>query len=375
MNKTKIKIGVLTGGGDCSGINAAVKWIVKTALDPQLEEERGMSYTVMGIRDGWKGLAFTDNALQVINANIIPLNEGIVRTWDRYGGTNLGTSRFNPYNSQRDASGVVLNNIKSQGLDVLIAIGDVDTLSIAAKVASEGVKVIGIPKTIDNDVVGTEYCLGFETALEVITDIVDKLRTTAGSHRRIFIVETMGSSAGWLALEGGESCGAYIILIPEWDFSIERVCELIIQGRKAGSRYDIIVIAEGAKIVGGKRILRDDKVDMFGSESLGGVGEYLSSEINNALGLETRSIALGHVQRGGTPCAFDRRMGRYFGIAAVDLIVQNDFGQMVSYREDKFSSVPLKTIAGKIKFVNVETMYDTRRYNGIRTIFSGQNIR
>ncbi len=364
----RMRIGVLTGGGDCAGLNAAVKWVVKTALDTQMEKERDVRFEVLGIRDGWKGLAFYENTPRAINENTMVLDENIVRTWDRYGGTNLGTTRFNPFNPKKDTSKIVLNNIGNLGLDVLVAIGGDDTLSVAAKLNKAGVKVIGIPKTIDNDLTGTEYCLGFETALEVITDIVDKLRTTAGSHKRIFVVETMGRSAGWLALRGGESCGAYIILIPEYDFSLERVNELIIEGRKSGARYDIVVVAEGAKPVGGNTVLKDNKTDMFGHESLGGIGEFLSSEINKALGLESRSIALGHIQRGGAPCAQDRRMGRYYGIAAVNLILRQDFGKMVSYKNGTFTTVPIEDVIGKLNLVDVKTMYDSRRYNGSRNI-------
>ena len=294
----KSRIGVLTGGGDCAGLNAAIKWVVKTALDKRLEKERGVSYEVLGIREGWKGLSFNT---ETRHEYIEPLNEEIVRTWDRYGGTNLGTSRYNPYNPQINSSKLVINNIEKLGLDVLVAIGGDDTLGVATKLSQEGVNVIGIPKTIDGDLVGTDYSLGFETAVEIITDIVDKLRTTAGSHRRIFVVETMGRSAGWLALKGGESCGAYIILIPEYDFSLERVNELIMEGRQAGTRYDIILVAEGAKPTGSRAMVKDNKIDSFGHESLGGIGEYLSNEINLALGLESRSVFLGHIQRGGAP--------------------------------------------------------------------------
>jgi 6-phosphofructokinase len=201
-------------------------------------------------------------------------------------------------------------------------------------------------------------------------DIVDKLRTTAGSHRRIFVVETMGRSAGWLALKGGESSGAYIILIPEYDFSLDRVNELILEGRKRGTRYEIILVAEGAKPAGGRTIVKDNKIDGFGHESLGGVGEYLSNEINSALGLESRSVVLGHIQRGGAPCAFDRRMGRYYGIGAAHLVIRREFGKMVSYRQGRFTAVPLADVVGRLSLVDTTTMYDTIRYNGSRSILS-----
>src|ERR1035437_9208280 len=230
MKTKKMKIGVLTGGGDCAGLNSALKWVVKSATDGRLSTERGIQYEVIGIRDGWRGLVKADET------SITPLDQAMVRTWDRYGGTMLGTSRTNPYDPKNDQSKTVLQNIEKLGLDALVAIGGDDTLSVAQKLTKAGINVVGIPKTIDKDLPETDYCLGFETALNVITEEVDRLRTTAGSHQRIFVVETMGRDAGWLALEGGESSGAYIILIPEYDFSIDRVCDLVIEGRKSGTR-------------------------------------------------------------------------------------------------------------------------------------------
>jgi ATP-dependent phosphofructokinase / diphosphate-dependent phosphofructokinase len=209
----KIRVGILTGGGDCAGINPAIKWVVKTALDAQLPRARGSQYEVLGIRDGWKGLIEVDPGGPSTQEYLVPLNEAIVRTWDRYGGTNLGTSRTNPYNPKKDQSKLVLANIEKLGLDALIAIGGDDTLGVAHRLGKEGVNVVGIPKTIDKDLTETDYTLGFETAVNVITEDIDRLRTTAGSHKRVFIVETMGRQSGWLALEGGESSGAYIILI------------------------------------------------------------------------------------------------------------------------------------------------------------------
>ena len=361
-----IKIGILTGGGDCAGLNAAVKWVTKTALDRQSEKERDFQYEVVGIIDGWKGLSFTNT--KELEDNIIPLTENIVRTWDRFGGTYLGTSRFNPYNTKNNTSKTTLANIKHLGIDVLVAIGGDDTLSVAAKLHQDGVPVVGIPKTIDKDLAGTDYTLGFETSVEVITDIVDKLRTTAGSHSRIFVIETMGRSAGWLALKAGESSGAYIILIPEYDFDMNRVNELILQGRKGGARYDIVIVSEGAKVKGGNTISRDKKYDAFGHETLGGIGEYVASEITKGTNIETRCVVLSHIQRGGAPCAYDRRMGRYFGIAAVNLIDKKEWGQLVCSKEGKITSVPIVNVLGHLNLVDVPTMYDTLRYNGNRNI-------
>lgn len=367
---TKKRIGILTGGGDCAGLNPALKWVVKSALDERLVGERGAQYEVLGIRDGWKGLVYVEPTSPDIQGYIIPLNQEIVRTWDRYGGTMLGTSRTNPYNPKNDQSKTVMDNIEKLGLEAVIAIGGDDTLGVAGKLAREGVNVIGIPKTIDKDLPETDYTLGFETALNVITEEVDRLRTTAGSHKRIFVVETMGRHAGWLALEGGEASGAFIILIPEFDFSIEKVNELVLEGRRAGTRYEIIVVAEGAKPTGGTEFVKEKGVDGFGHKALGGIAEFLASEIYNATKLETRSVVLSHLQRGGAPCAYDRRMGRYFGIAAVDLVVREDFGKMVSYKNGRITAVPLEKVIGRPTSVNVETQYDTERYNGRRTVLN-----
>lgn len=362
----KIKIGILTGGGDCAGLNSAVKWVTKTALDRQSDKERDCEYEVLGIQDGWKGLSYTNT--KELEANIMPLTEEVVRTWDRFGGTYLGTSRFNPYNTKNNTSKTTLANIKHLGIDALVAIGGDDTLSVAAKLHKDGVAVVAIPKTIDKDLAGTDYTLGFETAVETITDIVDKLRTTAGSHSRVFVIETMGRSAGWLALKSGESSGAYIILIPEYDFDMNRVNELIMEGRKAGARYDIVFVSEGAKEKGGNIVSRDKKIDAFGHETLGGVGEYVAASISKATDIETRCVVLSHIQRGGTPCAYDRRMGRYFGIAAVNLIDKKDWGKLVCSVNGKITSTPIVNVLGHLSLVDVPTMYDTIRYNGSRNI-------
>jgi len=365
----KERIGILTGGGDCAGLNPAIKWVVKTAADKRLESERGVQYEVLGIRNGWSGLMFEAGADIEKDGYITVLDEQKVRTWDRYGGTMLGTSRTNPYNPGDDRSKLVMKNIKKLEIEALIAIGGDDTLGVACKLAQEGINVVGIPKTIDRDLVETDYTLGFETAVSVITEEVDRLRTTAGSHRRIFVVETMGRHSGWLALEGGESCGAYIILIPECDFSMERVNELLLEGRETGSRYEIVIAAEGAKPIGYQEFVRQEGVDGFGHKMLGGIGEYLASEIYKGTEVETRSVVLSHLQRGGAPCAYDRRMGRYFGIAAVDLIVTGDFGKMVCYRNGEVTACPMDRVIGRTSYVDIEKHYDMERYSGRRSIF------
>jgi len=366
----KSRIGVLTGGGDCAGLNPALKWVVKTAMDERLEEERGVRYEVLGIRDGWRGLVTIDPASSDTEGRIVPLNPEIVRTWDRYGGTFLGTSRLSPYDPKNDCSKTVIENIESLGLEAVIAIGGDGTLAIATRLAREGVNVIGIPKTIDKDLPETDYTLGFETALNVITEEVDRLRTTAGSHKRIFVVETMGRTAGWLALEGGEACGAYIILIPECEFSMDKVNELVTEGRRAGTRYEIIVVAEGAKQIGGTEVVKKEGEDSFGHKALGGISEVVAREIEKGTKLETRSVVLSHLQRGGAPCAYDRRMGRYFGIAAIDLVVRRNYGNLVCVRNGKISYCKLENIYGKLNLVDVATQYDPDRYNGRRTILN-----
>jgi 6-phosphofructokinase len=301
------------------------------------------------------------------------LNNDIVRTWDRYGGTMLGTSRLSPWDPKNDTSKKVIDNIKKLELEAVIVIGGDGTLSAATRFFQAGINIIGIPKTIDKDLPETDYTLGYETALNVIVEEVDRLRTTAGSHKRIFVVETMGREAGWLALEGGEACGAYIILIPEYEFSFARVNELLMEGKRAGTRYEIIIVAEGAKLIGGKEVVKNTTTDSFGRKSLGGIGEILAKEIEAGTGLETRSVELSHLQRGGAPCAYDRRMGRYFGIAAVDLIVNQRYGHMVCYKNGKIVCVPLAHIYNKLNLVDPKTQYDADRLNGRRTIlYSGK---
>ena len=366
----KCRIGVLTGGGDCAGLNPALKWVVKTAMDERLEWERGIRYDVMGIRDGWKGLVNVDPSTWDTAGHIVPLNPEIVRTWDRYGGTMLGTSRFSPYDPKNECSRLVIENIQRLGMDAVIAIGGDGTLAIATRLSKEGVNVIGIPKTIDKDLPETDYTLGYETALNVIVEEVDRLRTTAGSHKRMFVIETMGRTAGWLALEGGEACGAYLILIPEYDFSMDRVNELVLEGRRAGARYEIVLVAEGAKPIGGTEVVKKEGEDSFGHKALGGIGEFVAHEIEKGTKLETRGVVLSHLQRGGAPCAYDRRMGRYFGIAAIDLVVRGNYGRMVCVKNGKISACPLENIYGRLSLVDVATQYDADRYNGRRTILN-----
>jgi phosphofructokinase-like protein len=364
-----MKLAILTGGGDCPGLNGAIKWVTKSALDSKLAAKRSVSFEVIGIADGWKGLVDIDpDDPKSCDRYIKRLDEEIVRTWDRYGGTNLGTSRTNPFNPKNDRSEKLLDNIKKLGIDAIVALGGEDTLSVAYKLHKLGIKTVGVPKTIDNDLTGTDYSLGYDTALNVITEKIDQLRTTAGSHGRIFVVETMGRHAGWLALHGGECSGAYIILIPECPFDMERVCELLRERRGREINYSIIVVSEGAKLLGQQEFLLDGKVDDFGHTSLGGIASYMANEIEKKTGFESRSLILSHLQRGGTPTAHDRLMARWFGIAAVDTIINEDFGSMVGLVRGEITSIPMKELLNKLKLVDVERYYDTERYNGRRSI-------
>lgn len=366
----KMKIAVLTGGGDCPGLNGAIKWVTKSALDPRIAANRSVSFDVVGIADGWRGLVEVDPAdTKSCDRYIKYLDEEVVRTWDRHGGTNLGTSRTNPFNPKNDRSEKLLNNIKKLGIDAIVAIGGEDTLGVAYKLHQLGIKTVGIPKTIDGDLAGTEYSLGFDTAVNIIMEEIDRLRTTAGSHGRIFVVETMGRHAGWLALRGGECSGAYIILIPEYPFDMDKVCELLRERRGREINYSIIVVAEGAKPQGRQEFLKNNHIDDFGHVSVGGIAGYVAGEIEKKTGLESRHITLSHLQRGGTPSAHDRIMARWFGIAAVDMIVKEDFGRMVTLEKGEIGTAPLAGVINKLKLVDVGKYYDTDRYNGRRIIF------
>lgn len=368
MDTEKSRIGVLISGGDCAGLNTAVKWLTKTALDVRLWEKYRANFEVIGIKDGFRGLSSSDYPPKVLEEYTIALSEEIVDHWDSYGESLLGTSLFNPYNEKNSSDSMLLHNIDRLQLDCLVVIGGNISLNIANNLAKTGVKIVGIPKTIESNIPGTDYCLGFETALKVIADIVDKARTSAISHHWVFVLEVIGKTAGWLALRSGESCGAYIILIPEYDFSMEKVSELIIDGKRKGYRYNIVVASEGAKPIGSKPFVSNNKYDEAGRESSRGIGEYLSRTIYETTGLVSKSLVLGHVQQGGMPCTYDHRMARYYGIAAANLIFRKDFGKMVSYTNGCFTSVPLEEIAGGYNLVDTTTMYDTQKYNGTKTI-------
>jgi ATP-dependent phosphofructokinase / diphosphate-dependent phosphofructokinase len=362
------KIGVLTSGGDCAGLNPAIKSVVMAATDDRIQRDEGVKFEVLGIKDGWKGLLNAEASGLKFEQNIWPLDQETVMTWDRFGGTFLGTSRTNPFDPKNDRSKIAVDNAHKLGLDVLIAIGGDDTIGAAIKLSQLGVNVVGIPKTIDKDLPETDYSLGFETALNVIVEETDRLRTTASSHHRVFVVEIMGRTAGWLALEGGEAAGADMILIPECDFSLDRVNQLVLEKNRSGAKYQMIAASEGAKPMGGTEIFKGESVDSFGHKMLGGLGDWLAAEITKGTKLETRCVVLSHLQRGGIPCAYDRRMGRYFGIAAIGLILKENFGKMVCFRNGRIGSVPFEKVMGRLSLVDVKTQYDAERYNGRRTI-------
>ncbi|MBW1977241.1 MAG: ATP-dependent 6-phosphofructokinase [Deltaproteobacteria bacterium] len=359
----KTRVGVLSAGRDCPGINSAIHWLVNSALDKDLVPIRGTMFEIIGIVDGWKGLIeVKPDKKESVKRWTTRLDGNIVRTWDRYGGTRLGTSLVNPFDPKKDRSEKVVQNMKKLGLDALIVIGGFDNLGVAYKLFREGVKVVGIPKTIDKDLSETDYTLGFDSAVNIITHDIDRLRITAGSHSRIFVVETMGRRAGWLALAGGEASAAAIILIPEHDFVIDRVIELLKMRKKEGKRYSIVLVSEGAKPRGMEEVHERRGRDGFGNYYLGGIGGFLAEEIEKRANMEVRYVALRHLQRGGSPTAYDRRMGRKFGIAAIDMIVNEDFGRMASLSHGEITSVPLKKALEKLNLVNVEKFYDTKDY-------------
>lgn len=353
---TNIKrIGILTGGGDCPGLNPAIKAVVTKAFMSGITE-------VVGIKDGWRGLVEPEIS------GTIKLDPDVVRHIDRQGGTMLGTSRTNPFKFS-DGPEKLKKCWKDLQLDALIAIGGEDTLGVACRLFIEHqLPVIGIPKTIDGDLAGTEYTLGFESALQVITDSVDSLRSTAESHSRVFVVEIMGRHAGHLALRGGISAGANIILIPECPFKLERVCELLEDRASRNIRYSIVFVAEGAKLAGGKEILSAGEVDAFGHTRLGGISEWLALEIQKKTKIECRSLNLSHLQRGGRPVSFDRRIGFYFGVAAVEALLSGQFGVMAALKEGRVCLLSLKEAVGELRVVDLEQAYDKDFYRAKRAI-------
>ena len=333
-----MRIGVLTGGGDCPGLNAVIRAVVRKAIDAFGDD-------VVGFHDGWRGVL--EGSMRELT---IESTRGILPR----GGTILGSSRTNPY-KRPDGADRVREAIETAGLDGLIAIGGEDTLGVASRLHGEGVGVIGVPKTIDNDLGGTDVTFGFDTALHVATEAIDRLHTTAESHNRILIVEVMGRTAGWIALHSGLAGGADVILIPEQPFDIDEVCRLIHRRHERGRYFSIVVAAEGAVPREGTMALPGDgTVDEFGHPRLGGIGYALEKEIEARTGFETRATVLGHVQRGGSPTPFDRVLATRLGLAAIDAAHDHDWGKMVALRSSEIVRVALAEAVAEVRRVPVQ---------------------
>ena len=330
-----MRIGVLTGGGDCPGLNAVIRAVVRKGVGVH-------GFEFVGFRDGWKG------PLEGVTMELgIPQVRGILPR----GGTILGSSRTNPFTIDGGVERIT-DNLASSGVDALVAIGGEDTLGVATKLADLGVNVVGVPKTIDNDLSGTDFTFGFDTAVNIASEAIDRLHTTAESHHRALVVEVMGRHAGWIALHAGMSGGANVVLIPEVPFDIDEVCDLV--RKRFETQYSpIIVVAEGAvPREGGDMSLVSGELDAFGHVRLGGIGDRVAAEIEQRTGAEARAVVLGHVQRGGTPTAFDRWLATRFGLHAIDAVAEKDFGTMVALRGTDIVRVPLIEGTGELKLVS-----------------------
>ena len=320
-----MKVGVLTGGGDCAGINAVIRGVVKRAEHYQAE--------VVGIRRGWAGLMEPD---------MVPLAYDDVADLLFEGGTVLLTSRTNPFKKEGGPE-QVMKNVKGTGIDALIAIGGEDTQGVAHKLASLGLKAVGVPKTIDNDLSETDVTFGFDTAVNVAVDAIDRIRTTGTSHERVMVVEVMGRDAGWIATHAGIASGAHVILVPEEEFDIDEVCHAVLTRRKAGKNFTLIVAAEGARVkMKHGQVTTTQELDQFGHPKLGGIGHLLAGEIEKATHLETRDVVLGHILRGGPPLAFDRVLATRLGVAAMDLAARGGFDRMVALKGNAIVDVPIE---------------------------------
>jgi 6-phosphofructokinase 1 len=344
-----VRVGLLTGGGDCPGLNAVIRAVVRKG-------ERHYGDELVGFRNGWRGAMEGD--LMVLD---VERCRGILPR----GGTILGTSRTNPYKVDGGPH-QVLDTLRANRVDSLIAIGGDDTLGVAAKLYDEGVSILGVPKTIDNDLSATEFTFGFNTAVQIATDAIDRLHTTAESHDRVMVVEVMGRHAGWIATYAGIAGGAAEILIPEEEFDIEEVCERLRRRHEKGRFASLVVVAEGALPKGGIEVEKEARgTDAFGHVQLGGIGYTVAEEIGRRTGFETRVTILGHVQRGGTPTAFDRVLATRFGIAAIDALHDGAFGQMVALQAGEIVRVPLTDAVGTAKTV------DRDLYHRVAQAFSG----
>ncbi len=336
-----MRIGVLTGGGDCPGLNAVIRAIVRKG------HQLG-GHEFVGFRYGWAGV-LKDEAIDLT----LDSTRGILHR----GGTILGSSRTNPYKVDGGAD-AVRQTMQARSLDALIPIGGEDTLGVAGRLHADGVNVVGVPKTIDNDLAATDFTFGFQTAVQIATDAIDRLHTTAESHNRVIIVEVMGRHAGWIALYSGLAGGADVVLIPERPFDLEEVCEHIRRRHQAGRTFSIVVVAEGATPQDGDLISEHQETDAFGHVRLGGIAVTLEKEIEERTGYESRMTILGHVQRGGTPLAFDRVLGTRFGVAAMAAAAEGEFGQMVALRGTRIELVPLAEALAEPKLVD-PGLYET----------------
>jgi ATP-dependent phosphofructokinase / diphosphate-dependent phosphofructokinase len=339
-----MKVGVLTGGGDCPGLNAVIRAVVRKGTFHYGDK-------FVGFMEGWRG---------VMENKTMPLDLASVSGILPRGGTILRTSRTNPA-KKPDGLDTCIATLKKNGVDALIAIGGDDTLSVAMKLFEKGVKVVGVPKTIDNDLAGTEYTFGFDTAVNIATEAIDRVHTTAEAHNRVMVVEVMGRDAGWIAIHSGVAGGADVILIPERPFDIEAVAETLRQRHAHGRYFSIVVAAEGAKFAAnvesqGQRVTQAQGKDEFGHVRLGGIGNALAQEIEKRTGFETRAVVLGHIQRGGSPSAFDRVLATRYGLGAIDMVHRSEFGRMAAVRDNKIVSVPLAEAIATNRTVNQEMM-------------------
>jgi ATP-dependent phosphofructokinase / diphosphate-dependent phosphofructokinase len=341
-----VRVGLLTGGGDCPGLNAVIRAVVRKG-------ERHYGDELVGFRDGWKGVL--EDSTMVLD---VERCRGILPR----GGTILGTSRTNPYKIE-DGVKRALDTLRRERVDALVAIGGEDTLGVANKLGTEGIGVVGVPKTIDNDLSCTEVTFGFDTAVQIASDAIDRLHTTAESHDRVMVVEVMGRHAGWIATEAGIAGGAAEILIPEEEFDIERVCDDLKKRHAKGRFASIVVVAEGAEPKQGTMATQSNEVDQFGHVRLGGISNLVAEEIEKRTGFETRVTILGHVQRGGTPTAFDRILATRFGIAAIDAAHDGAFGQMVALQGGQIVRCPIADAVGELKTV------DPDLFHGVAEVF------
>jgi phosphofructokinase-like protein len=343
-----MRVGVLTGGGDCPGLNAVIRAVVRKG-----EQVYGDEF--VGFRDGWKG---------PLEKLTMPLDVERCRGILPRGGTILGSSRTNPYKVEGGV-GHVTANLADLGVEALVAIGGEDTLGVAHKLhGEEGVRVVGVPKTIDNDLSATEVTFGFNTAVQVAVDAIDRLHTTAESHDRVMVCEVMGRHAGWIATYAGIAGGAAEVLVPEREFDLDQICEDLRRRHDKGRFASIVVVAEGARPKEGTMVLASKEVDAFGHVRLGGIGQLLADEIERRTGFETRVTVLGHIQRGGTPTAFDRVLATRFGIAAIDAVHDGDFGTMVALRDARIVRVPLGEAVTELKTVDPELVAVAELFHG-----------